>query len=322
MTSVDDDVPGDAELRRLYAGLARAEAPASAHVSEDDWVRFADGTMDLDARTRLVDHVAACAACAEVFRVVAEIQEGAPALAAAASPPALGVGPRPAGDTGTLAGERPRAKSPASRPWIWYGLAAAAAMAIAVGGTLWTTRDRGVDAAPDGNATRAVAKAESSASAPAAAAVAPAAGPRRWAALPVAPAVTLPAALALVVRGASQESQAFLAAFGPAITPYREGRYPEAAAALAGVTGAFPDVPEGWFYLGVSHLLSGDAAAAVAPLQRATTSSVVGGDASWLHAVALERAGRVDEATTALRALCAGTGPGRQRACDAEATGK
>jgi Tetratricopeptide repeat len=296
MTTLEDGQSDDGGLRRQYRDLARAEAAGSVHPSEDDWVRFADDAMTDGEHARLVDHLAVCIACADVYRVVVQVRDGAPSVAAPARSPGRGGG-----------------------AWAWYGLAAAAVLVIGVSGTFWMTRGRGAPIASQTAANTATAPSPVVPSpSPDAAPPVPPPGPRGWAALPVAPAVTLPASLALVVRGAAPESQAFLTAFGTAIAPYRQGRYDEAASALGAVTRSFPDVPEGWYYLGVSRLLAGDAAAAIDPLRRATPSSVVGDDAAWLHAVALERAGRPDDVASALRALCAGTGPARQRACEAE----
>jgi len=49
---------------------------------------------------------------------------------------------------------------------------------------------------------------------------------------------------------------------------------------------------------------------------------VVGDDARWLEAVALARAGRADEAATALQAICGGASAQRARACEAARTGR
>ena len=122
----------------------------------------------------------------------------------------------------------------------------------------------------------------------------------------------------LVMRGSADvDRDAFLSAFGPAIAPYRARRYEEAARALTELTRQFPAVSEGWFYLGVSHLHAGDAAAAVEPLRRAQESEVVADDARWLTAVALEHAGRTEEAMAAVRLVCGGAGPHRGAACAA-----
>ena len=111
-------------------------------------------------------------------------------------------------------------------------------------------------------------------------------------------------------------------AFGAAIAPYREARYAAAAAALEGVTRQFPQVAEGWFYLGAARLLAERPGDAVEPLRRARASEVVGDDARWLEAVALARAQRADEAATALQAMCGSRGSHRARACEALRAGR
>ncbi len=296
MTAPRGEWPVDPDLQRHYAALVRGAS--TAHPSEDDWVRFADGVLDDPSRLRLADHVTACARCTEVFRAIVHVRSGAPALDAAASPasasPSAGV----------------------SR--TWYGLALAATLALAIAGAVrWSGRA----AAPAESERVAVSApgpaAGPSATAPPAPVVAP--GLRSWAALPVAPAITLPASLALVARGGSSEAEAFMTAFGAAVVPYRVGRYSDAAAALDEVARRHPDVPEGWFYLGAARLLAGDAVGAVAPLERARASTVLAAEARWLRAVALARAGRGPEADAALAAMCADDPTNRDRACAAAA---
>lgn len=279
MTERRPTEPGDDALRRAY-GAAIAGAPGP-HLTEDDWVRLASDEVSSDERATFADHIAHCGACTTTWQVLAEVRAGAAAIDPGA--------PRPV---------------PAASSWAlgrWAGLAAAAVVVLAVA-TSWP---RG-DSTPQEPATPSVAP-STSAAAPSVEAVPPAAAPalRDWAALPEAPAVMLPASLALTVRGASTDRDTFLAAFGPAIAPYREGRYADAVAALEPVSRRFADVAEVWFYLGVSRLLAGDAAAAAPALQRASESDAVGAQAVWLRIVALERAGRADEATATLRATCA-----------------
>jgi len=296
MTTPNDELPVDADLQRQYAALARATS--APHPSEDDWVRFAGGALDEASRRQLADHVTACARCADVFRAVAHVRDGAPALDAMAALPASG---------------RVRSVSRA-----WYGLALAATLVLVVAGVArWSGRP-GAPAAPSQvTATAPTPAAEPSTPPPTALAVA--AGPRSWAALPVAPAITLPASLALVARGASSEAEAFMAAFGVAVVPYRTGRYSDAAAALDDVARRYPDIAEGWFYLGAARLLAGDAVGAVAPLERARASTVLAVEARWLGAVALERTGRGPEADAALTAMCDSDADNRDRACAAAA---
>ena len=265
---------GDPLARVYRASIAGADGP---HLSEDDWVALAADEIADDRRTVLADHIAACAVCADTWRVVSEVRAGAASFDPAAPQVATG-----------------------ARSWAlgrWAALAAAAVVVLAVATTLRRPAEAPVSSAPDDPApTPPVAVSPVQVTPP---------SPRGWAALPAAPAVMLPASLALTVRGASTDRDTFLAAFGPAIAPYREGRYADAVAALEPVSRRFADVAEVWFYLGVSRLLAGDAAAAAPALQRASESDAVGAQAVWLRIVALERAGRADEATATLRATCA-----------------
>lgn len=281
MTERRPTEPGDDALRRAY-GAAITGVPGP-HLTEDDWVRLASDEVSSDERATFADHIAHCGACTTTWQVLAEVRAGAAAIDPGA--------PRPV---------------PATSSWAlgrWAGLAAAAVVVLAVA-TSWP---RGDSARPAPATTAVVPSAPVAApsveEAPPASAAARAL--RDWAALPEAPAVMLPASLALTVRGASTDRDTFLAAFGPAIAPYREGRYADAVAALEPVSRRFADVAEVWFYLGVSRLLAGDAAAAAPALQRASGSDVVGAQAVWLRIVALERAGLADEATATLRATCA-----------------
>lgn len=292
MTTPDDAPLVDAVLQRQYAALAAASS--APHPLEDDWVRLADGVLDEASRLRLADHVTTCARCADVFRAVVHVRSGAPVLGAQVSHAAAG-------------------RSEDVRR-VWYGLALAATLMLAVAGTVWNAGRAG---------TPATARPVASSLPPAIPAAPPApavpAGPRDWATLSTAPAILLPASLAIVTRGTSSPAEAFMTAFGGAMVPYREGRYGEAAAALDGVTRRHTDVAEGWFYLGASRLWAGDAAGALAPLERARASTVLAVEARWLGVVAFERAGRRLEADAALAAMCRDDSANRERACAAAA---
>ena len=119
MTTANDEQPLDAELRGRYASLQRStDGP---HPTEDDWVRLAEGTLDETSRVRLADHVTACARCAEVFRAVDHVRQGARALGVET----------PSQATGRFGG--------VSRGW--YGLALAATLVLAVAGAVrWSGR--------------------------------------------------------------------------------------------------------------------------------------------------------------------------------------
>lgn len=297
MTLTERRTP-DAALQLAYRGLA--STGTGAHLSEDDWVRLAADELDPATKARCADHVERCRDCAEVFRAVAAVRDGAAAF-----------------DPGA-----PRAvPSGWWSPRVWVGLAAAATLALAV--APWLTSQAGRIGGPDTTARSADTTSAPVVSAPGPDSAPPADSPpalRAWAELSDAPAVTLPATLALEVRGAPADRNTFLSAFGPAIAPYREGRYAEAAVALAPVAERFEAIPETWFYLGVSQLYAGRPGEAVDALGRASASDAVGAQATWLRVVALERAGRVAAASAALADFCRSAAAATQRAACASLT--
>lgn len=297
MTERRETGSGDDALRRVYG--ASIDGASGPHLSEDDWVRLASDEMPDDERAAVADHVAQCGVCAATWRAVSDVRAGASAFDPAAPVPVV--------------------STPRFAIGRWAGLAAAAIVVLAVAATL-QRRDAADDAPPA--STPAAAPPPVAASTPAGL-TAGVPSPRPWASLPAAPAVTLPAALTLTTRGAADAPGTFLAAFGPAIAPYRAERYAEAAVALEALTSRFADVPEVWFYLGVSRLLAERPAEAVPALERATASDAVGAQATWLRVVALERAGHVDGATAALRASCgAATIDAHRAACATLAAGR
>jgi hypothetical protein len=267
-------------LREVYRALTPA-AKVADHPDEDMWARFACDELSDDQRDHLVDHVLSCAECAEVYRAVTHVRHGAAAIDA--------VAPRPAQDN-------------RHRTYAMLALAATALIAVAAAVALRSgVRERAEIDEPN----------------PPAAPAAPRAEPRAWARNVEVLEVRLPAALALTVRGTDPDQDAFLEEFGDAIAPYREGRYVEAVNRLAALAARRPEQPEVAFYLGLSHLLAGDPAAAVLPLIAARRSEVVAHEARWYQAVALERAARIAEANTVLNELCDMAGAFKDRACAA-----
>ena len=277
------DTGDDRVLRDWHRGLS----PIGSHPGEDLWVRYSTGALDGEARERLADHVVSCPTCAATYRALAVLRAQAPVGAAG---PASSM-PRKAWWSG-------------STPW----LAAAATIAVAVTAAVVQMR------AP-ADSIDAPAAIEAPAPAPVPPLAVPAPAPvRAWARDVLAPDVELPARYALVVRG-PRAMGAFMTAFGAAITPYREGRYADAAAALEPVARDFPDAPEAAFYLGVARLLSGDPAGAANPLARAQSAETLGDAARWYGAVAAEQTGQSDAANTLLRHLCDREGAYQSRAC-------
>jgi tetratricopeptide (TPR) repeat protein len=130
------------------------------------------------------------------------------------------------------------------------------------------------------------------------------------------PALLLPLATALVVRGADEEASR---ALGAALAPYRTDDYVAAERLLEGVVQKYPSSADAWFYLGSTRLLDGDPAGAREALNEARTRGVGDRDdeAAWLLATAEARTGALDQARRRLTALCAGAGAFKTAACNA-----
>ena len=104
------------------------------------------------------------------------------------------------------------------------------------------------------------------------------------------PALLLPLATALVVRGEAEEASR---ALGAALAPYRTDDYVAAERLLAAVVQKYPSSADAWFYLGSTRLLDGDAAGARDALAEARARGVGDRDdeAAWLLATAEARLG-------------------------------
>ena len=138
--------------------------------------------------------------------------------------------------------------------------------------------------------------------------------------IPVRPAaVRLPLA-SLVWRGDENKvADAYPASLSKALESYREGNYGASVSALEEVTAKYPRRPEAQFYLGVSLLLVGRAADAIAHLENVRTAgeSSVSPEIGWYLAAALENAGRKQEAEPLFRSLCNASGIHQKEACSA-----
>jgi TolA-binding protein len=131
------------------------------------------------------------------------------------------------------------------------------------------------------------------------------------------PALLLPLATALVVRGEAEEASR---ALGAVLAPYRSDDYVAAERLLEEVVQKYPASADAWFYLGSTRLLDGDPAGAREALTEARARGVGDRDdeAAWLLATAEARTGDIDAAKTKLAALCADKGPFRDAACSAK----
>ena len=125
------------------------------------------------------------------------------------------------------------------------------------------------------------------------------------------PAVVAPAAVYASVDGG---------ALTAALAPYGREDYADATASLEGFVATHPDSPDGWFYLGASRLLSGDAARARPALDKARVLSAAERhpELEWLAGTAEARTGAIEPARARLEALCALPGPLQVRACAAK----
>ncbi len=125
---------------------------------------------------------------------------------------------------------------------------------------------------------------------------------------------------ALTWRGPT-DGRAFLEALKTALEPYERADYPAAVATLTELTTRYRDTAEPALYLGVSHLMAGDAAAAIAPLEHARdlAEREQREDVTWFLAAAYERAGRAGEAQRLAQAVCDGQGARAGAGCAAAA---
>ena len=225
-------------------------------------------------------HVARCAACRVFLADIAQIEPEAPAS----------LDSRVLGATRTGGGA-----------WRTIFLPLAAVLVAAVGVGLYY---RTPPAAPDATVAGAPAPAAD-----------PVPTPRAlWDIRK--PALLLPLATAVVVRGEEAEASA---ALGAALAPYRTHDYVAAERQLEDVVSRFPKSADAWFYLGATRLLDGDPAGAREALTEARSLGVGDRDdeAAWLLATAEARIGAADEARPKLQTLCDGSSAFRTAACSA-----
>jgi hypothetical protein len=110
----------------------------------------------------------------------------------------------------------------------------------------------------------------------------------------------------------------FLRDIAPAFDAYRASDYPRAVAAFDRLATAYPDSVDVRFFQGVSRMLAGDDAGAIAPLEAAARlgDAVFADDVPWFLAVAQQRSGR-PEARGRLVDLCRGRSTHAAAACAA-----
>lgn len=123
---------------------------------------------------------------------------------------------------------------------------------------------------------------------------------------------------ALTWRG-SATAKPFVEALAPAFEAYREGRYSQAAAEFDQLVTIYPGSIDVLFYQGVTRMLAGNDAAAIAPLEAAARirSTTFDDDVAWFLAVARQHSGDPG-ARAALSSICAGRSAHAEAACAAD----
>ena len=281
----DRDAALEARLRREGERLRTLRAGCP---SPELLVARATGALEPAVQLGLDAHLDSCDACR---RLAADI--GALNLAS----------PEPA----TEARVRTRVFGGRStRAWLLPVAAAAVLAGVAIGWRVWP---RAVPAPPEDRTASAVTPAVES----------PAVTNRVVALWEIAPA---PVRVPLSTLGPTRsESAGAGAGFIDALGPYQDGDYARATQTLSEWVRVSPASGEGYFYLGVSQLLTGEVRAAAASLARAQQllPAPRRREAGWYQAAAEQRSGDVAAARARLRTLCAEPGAYQTEACAADA---
>ena len=192
-----------------------------------------------------------------------------------------------------------------ARRWLWQPAFAAAAVLV-VAGSAWLLWRR----APETTPARPAPEAQIAEATPP--------SPSRTFVLPLEKPQIKVSAGALTFRGTAGENR-LLADLKPAFDALRIDDYATAARELAPLAARYPQSIEVAYYQGIAALFLDDAAGALASLTRAESVAdpSFASDVTWYEAVASERAGRLDEARTRLRTLCAKKETRSAQACAA-----
>jgi hypothetical protein len=201
------------------------------------------------------------------------------------------------------------ARTPSGRPWMSKffigGLALAATAFVALVVPLLRTNDI---AGPVSSSPPAVAPVASAAPPPA---------PAIPVQIPYAKPPIKLSSSALTWRG-NASAKPFVEVLAPAFAAYREGQYSQAVAEFDRLAAVYPDSIDVLFYQGVSRMLAGNDAAALAPLEAAARirSTTFGDDVAWFLAVARQHSGD-PAARAAFAAMCEGRSTHAPAACAA-----
>ena len=244
--------------------------------------------LDAEVRERVARHLADCAHCSRLARDLEDVrvEDSEPAIEERVLSRVI-VRPRVSGGR-------------------WIGMVAGIAVALGVTASWWA---RSVRAPEMTVATTSERAAEPAASAN----VVP-----LWSIEPLE--VRLPLSSLGPSRGGQEGSDA-TAPLVDALDAYRRGDYIAAIAGLEKVTRDQPHNADASLYLGVSYVMTGRAADAVAPLERALERAAADRkpEIAWYLATAEQRAGRDQASRARLAVLCSEGSPFQSRACAARA---
>jgi tetratricopeptide (TPR) repeat protein len=132
-------------------------------------------------------------------------------------------------------------------------------------------------------------------------------------------AIKVSAAAVLTFRSDADSQKAYLDELAAALAPYRSEDYAEAARMLEPLAKKYSQSVEPQFYLAVSLLFLNQNDKALESLSKARSisSDALHDDVSWYLALALNRAGRRDDARQEVEGLCSRSGEYQQMACAA-----
>jgi hypothetical protein len=287
-------------LRQIDSSLANARATTGPCPLPDLVMAVAAG-VEIENGGRILQHVNACPLCQQLTRDLSEheypgaTEEEDRRIRARWKDEALGSSRR-----------QPR------RAWVWQPFVigtAAAAILLAIAVMLMMREP--VPSGPAGGIAGNQAEPAGQPRLPAA--------KTRTAFVLVKAAIKVPAGAALTVRSGAADGRDFLNDLASALEPYRSDNFAEAARRLEPLTQKYRESAEPHYYLGVSRLfLEQNSALESLEAARRLADETLRDDVSWYLALALDRAGRLEEARREIEALCSRSGDYQKQACAAQ----
>lgn len=287
-------------LREIDASLANLGANAGS-CPHPDLVMAAGAGVEMEDSGRILQHLNACPVCQQLVRDVAEHD-----FPGASKEEDRRI--RARWDKETLPQRQPR------RAWIFSPFViGTAAVSILIAFAL--TRTLRETAPPDSGGIIGINQGP-----PASPATPPAAAKTRTVFVLTKAPIKVSAAAVLTFRSGEVDSRAFLNEFASALEPYRNDDFAEAVQRLLPLSLKYREAAGVHYYLGVSRLFLQQDGPALESLEtaRRLADETLRDDLSWYLALALDRAGRVEDSRREIRALCSGAGEYQKRACAAQ----